>query len=74
MFDCQDARTLIAFGVGLLLISGLGAAVSWAYTVRLIRASNIVLREITAQQNAYRLHPVELREAPHPPQDLTPRV
>jgi len=74
MGDCQDARTLIAFGVGLLLLSGLGAAVSWACAVRVVKASNLVLREVTAQRRAYLMHPVEWREGPSPPPGSIPRV
>lgn len=70
MGDCENARTLIAFGVGLLLLSGLGAAVSWAYAVRVVRAS----RQVIALRDAYRLSPVLLREAPPPPPDSTPRA
>jgi len=74
MGDCEEARVLIAFGVGLLGLSLLGAAVSWAYALRVVRASNTVMREITAQRHAYLMHPVEWREAPCPPPDSTPRA
>lgn len=72
MHDCEEARTLIAFGVGLLLISGLGAAVSWAHALRVIRASHATMREINALRSEYRLHPVEFAEAPHPSRDSRP--
>jgi hypothetical protein len=64
MGGCDEARILIAFGVGLLLLSGLGAAVSWAYAVRVVRASHRAMREVNALQAAYRLRPCELRELP----------
>jgi hypothetical protein len=72
MGNCDDARTLIAFGVGLLLLSGLGAAVSWAYAVRVVRASHAAMREVNALRSAYLMHPVALREAPHQPPDSSP--
>jgi hypothetical protein len=74
MGDCETARVMIAFGVGLLLLSGLGAAVSWAYAVRVVRASHAAMREVTALRAAYQTHPVEWREAPHPPRDSSPRA
>ena len=74
MGDCNDARALIAFGVGLLLLSGLGAAVSWAATIRILRASRRAMCEINELQNAYRSHPVELRETHPQPQDSIPRA
>ena len=64
MDHCQAAHALIAFGVGLLLLSGLGAAVSWAYAVRVVRASHAAMREVTALRAAYQTHPVSFAEAP----------
>jgi hypothetical protein len=73
MDDCQAAHALIAFGVGLLLISALGAAVSWAYAVRVVRASHAAMREVNALRTAYLMHPVRFEEGR---QDLaaTPRA
>ncbi len=70
MQDCDNARALIAFGVGLLFLSGLGAAVSWAYAVRVVRAS----RQVIALRDACRLAPVQFRESLAQPQDSTPRA
>ncbi len=69
MGDCDTvARILIALGVGLLLLSGLGAAVSWAYAVRVVRAT----RQVIALRDAYRLSPVRLVEAPPRSRGLKP--
>lgn len=74
MQDCQEARVMIAFGVGLLLLSGLGAAVSWAATIRILRASHRAMREVNALRSAYLKNPCELREAPLPRRDSTSRA
>jgi hypothetical protein len=70
MGNCDEARALIAFGVGLLFLSGLGAAVSWAYAVRVVRAS----RQVIALRDAYRSTPVEFREMLAQSPDSTPRA
>jgi hypothetical protein len=62
MGNCDEARALIAFGVGLLFLSGLGAAVSWAYAVRVVRASHAAMREVNALRTAYLMHPVRFEE------------
>ncbi len=69
MGNCDEARILIAFGVGLLLLSGLGAAVSWAYALRVVRAS----RQVIALRDAYLRAPVQFRET-HQARDWTPRA
>ncbi len=72
MGDCEPERVLIALSVGLLLLSALGCAISWAAALRIVRASHAAMREVNALRASYRTHPVEWREAPG--RDSTPRA